>query len=186
MKTLTIFVLGAIYLAGVIYLLLPNPAYPDLSSSTLSNEPGDTWQNPDQKAFFSFANRQAVLAELQNSFSLSFLGKKIPSFRLNYRPEEAGEFVREQIDSYYLEEIIHPFRESLFVNGWEPQNSPYWQSVEEDKRPRIQIDNIYYNSKITLKPVFSSAWARIVVWSLSFPAGYFVIKSLKKSLICPA
>jgi hypothetical protein len=168
-----------IYLIGLVYLFLPAPVYPDLSLSTRSNEPGDTWQNPDQKAFFTDKTRQQVLSELQTSFSLL----SIPSFRLNYRPEESTRFVREQINSYYLEEIVHPLRESLFVNGWEPQNAPYWQSVEPDKRPSIQIDGVYYNSKITLKPVYSSAWGRILVWSLIFPASYFVSMSLKKTFV---
>jgi len=182
MKALIKILLSAIYLLGIVYLLLPNPPYPDLSSATLSNEPGDTWQNPDQKAFFTQKNRQEVLLELQESFSLKLLDKTIPSFRLNYRPEETAQFVRDQIDSYYLEEIVHPLRESLFVNGWEPQNAPYWRNVEPAKRPRIQIDNVYYRSKVTLKPVYSSALARILVWSAIFPASYFVYESLKRSL----
>ena len=177
MKTSIKVFLGLVYLLGVVYLLIPNPVYPDLSLSILSNEPGDTWQNPDQKAFFTDKTRQEVLQELQSSFSLPLFS----SFRLNYRPEETGQFVREQIDSYYLEEIVHPLRESLFVNGWETQNAPYWQSVPPDKRPRIQINGVYYNSKITLKPVYSSVWARILVWSLIFPASYFVTQSLKRT-----
>jgi hypothetical protein len=182
MKTLVITSLSLIYLLGIFYLSLPNPIYPDLSSGSLSNEPGDTWQNPGQKAFFSDQTRQDVLQDLQNSFSLSFLGKSLPSFRLNYRPEEATPYVREQIESYYLEEIIHPLRESLFVNGWEPQNAPYWQNVEPEDRPRIQINGIYYNAKITLKPTYSSVLSRILIWSLIFPAGYFTFTSINKTL----
>lgn len=179
MKTIVKAILGLIYIFGIFYLLLPNPVYPDLTSSTLSDEPGDTWQHPEQKAFFTNKIRQDVMQELQDSFSLPSL----PSFRLNYRPEETTQFVREQINSYYLEEIVHPLRESLFVNGWEPQNAPYWQSVEPEYRPSIQINDVYYNSKITLKPTFSTAPARIFIWSLIFPASYFVFKSVKKSFI---
>ena len=179
MKNLWKISLILVYLLGSAYLLLPNPVYPDVSSATRSNEPGDTWQNPDQKAFFTNKTRQEVLQEMQNSFSLA----SIPSFRLNYRPEESGQFIREQIDSYYLEEIVHPLRESLFVNGWEPQNSPYWRSVEPDKRPAIQIDGVFYRSKIILKPVYSSPISRIFVWTLIFPLSYLCFKSLKKSFI---
>ena len=181
MKNLKHLVLILIYALGVVYLSLPNPIYPDLSLGVRSDEPGDTWQNLDQKAFFTNKVRSVAITELQNSFSLKFLGQTIPSFKLNYRPEEAAQFVREQIDSYYLEEIVHPLRESLFVNGWEPVNSPYWKSVEAGKRPRIQIDGIFYKAKITLKPTYSSTIARLLVWTLIFPASYFVSKSLKKS-----
>ena len=179
MKNLWKISLILVYLLGSAYLLLPNPVYPDVSSATRSNEPGDTWQNPDQKAFFTNKTRQEVLQEMQNSFSLA----SIPSFRLNYRPEESGQFIREQIDSYYLEEIVHPLRESLFVNGWEPQNSPYWRTVEPDKRPSIEIDGVTYNAKIILKPVYSSPLSRIFVWTFIFPLGYLCFKSLKKSFI---
>lgn len=183
MKILFKISLSLVYLLGIFYLVLPDPVYPDLSLATLSDEPGDTHQNPEQKAFFSDKTRQEILDELQQSFSLSFLDNPLPSFRLNYRPEESGQFVREQINSYYLEEIVHPLRESLFVNGWEPQNAPLWQSVPLDKRPAIQINGIYYNSKITLQPVSSKVLSRILVWSLIFPLSFLVTKSLKRSFL---
>ena len=183
MKVTFKILLSLVYLLGVFYLVLPDPIYPDLSLATLSDEPGDTWQNPDQKAFFSDKTRQEVLEELQQSFSLSFLKGYLPSFRLNYRPEESTQFVREQLNSYYLEEIVHPLRESLYVNGWEPQNAPYWQTVPENKRPTIQIEGTYYNSKITLRPVYSQVWARILIWSLIFPLSFLVTKSLKRSFL---
>jgi hypothetical protein len=181
MKILSKIFITLFYLLGVTYLLLPNPQYPDLPSSTLSDEPGDTWQNPDQKAFFTDLERSEVLKSLEESFKLPFLGRLTPSFRLNYRPEESTHFIREQIESYYLEEVIHPFRESLFINGWEPQNAPKWQHIEPDKRPRIQIDKVHYLSKVTLRPVFSPPWARVLVWTFIFPVSYLVIHSLKKS-----
>jgi len=179
MKTIVRIILGLIYIFGIYYLALPSPVYPDLTSSTLSDEPGDTWQHLDQKAFFTDKTRSEVLTELQDSFSLQFL----PSFRLNYRPEETTQFVREQVESNYLEEIVHPLRESLFVNGWEPQNSPRWQIVPYSERLRIEKYNQYYYAKITLRLVESSLWARVLVWSLIFPASYFVFKSLKTSIL---
>ena len=177
MKILIKIFLGLIYILGVFYLVLPNPVYPDLTSSTLSDEPGDTWQHTDQKAFFTDKIRLEVMQELQEAFSLPFL----PSFRLNYRPEETTQFVREQVESSYLEEIIHPLRESLFVNGWEPQNSPKWQAVPYNNRPRIEKYDQYYYAKITLRLVESPIWARLLVWSLIFPASYSVFMSVKKS-----
>lgn len=170
-----------LYLLGLFYLSLPQPSVPVLSQAVRSQEPGDTYQHPDQSAYFTQQERKDVLNLIEEDYRLDFKGINLPSFRLNYRPEEVHTLVREQIQSYYLEEIIHPFRESLFVNGWEPQNSPIYNDIPEDKKPLIQIDGIFYRSKVTLKPVFSPLWARVLVWTLIFPLTYLVYFSLKKS-----
>lgn len=170
---------GAIYLLGLVYLTLPSPAYPDLTDAIRSNEPGDTWQHPDQKGYYTNLTRTEVLGQLQAKFTIKFLGITIPSFRLNYRPEEAYTLVRDQLNSYYLEEIVYPFRESLFVNGWEPTHSPRFVGM---KTPDLSINGVPYLSKVTLKPTNSNVYMRVVIWTLIFPASYLVFVSLKKSL----
>lgn len=181
MKLVKFFPILCIYLIGLVYLSLPQPSVPVVIDGLRSQEPGDTYQNPEQSAYFTQKERQQILPEIQSGFSLNFQGLKIPSFRLNYRPEEAQALVREQIQSYYLEEIIHPLRESVFVNGWEPQNSPIYSHIPEEKKPRIQIDGQFYRSKIIIKPIFSSLLSRILVWTMIFPATYLVFVSIKKS-----
>lgn len=156
-----------IYISGLIYLSAPTPSFPNLNDAQ-SDEPGDTWQNPNQKAFFTDKNRSQVLLELQNNFSLNILGFKYNGFRLNYRPEEAGVLVRDQIMTYYLEEIIHPFRESIFVNGWDPTRL---------KLPIININGKEYLYKVTLRPVNSHPLARIFIWTLIFPAAFLIYKN---------
>ncbi len=182
MKLLFKIFFGTVYFIGFIYLLLPNPVTPNLSNSFLSDEPGDTWQHPEQKAFFTQDNRKNILDEFENNFSLSIFNFQLPSFRLNYRPEETTEFVREQVASNYLEEIVHPLRESLYVTGWEPRNAPLWQDLPFEDRPRIKKYNQLFNTKVTLRPVYSSAWQRVFIWSLIFPSAYLVWQSFKKSL----
>lgn len=170
-----------IYLIGIFYLSLPNAPYPDLSNSARSDEPGDTVQNPDQKAFYTNTHREEALSELQKGFDQKIFGITIPSYRLNYRPEETAEFVREQVKSSYLEEIIYPLRESLFVNGFEPQNYPRYANISPEKKPIIEFYNQPYYSKVTLRPVYSNLFARILVWTLIFPSVYFVYLSIKRS-----
>jgi len=181
MKLIKLFPILCLYLIGIVYLSLPQPTVPVVVDGLLSQEPGDSYQNLDQTAYFTQKERHQLLSEVQSDYSLNFQGIKIPSFRLNYRPEEAQTLVREQIQSYYLEEIIHPLRESIFVNGWEPQNSPIYSHIPEEKRPRIKIDGQFYRSKVILKPVFSSLFSRILVWTLIFPASYLVFFSIKKT-----
>lgn len=173
---------GVLYLLGLVYLILPSPAYPDLTQAQRSDEPGDTWQHPDQKGYYTNLQRAEVLGQIQAKFSLKFLGLIIPSYRLNYRPEEAFTLVRDQLKSYYLEEIIYPFRESIFVNGWEPTNSPQYVKNQSLKIPDISFRGVPYLSKVTLKPTNSNMIARVTIWTLVFPVSFLVFLSLKKSL----
>ena len=84
-----------IFFAGVIYLSLPTPALPDLRDSGRSDEPGDTWQNPDQKGFYSDLTRAEVLSDIQSKSLIKFFSWTIPPCRLNYPPEEAFPLVRD-------------------------------------------------------------------------------------------
>jgi len=181
MKLIKLFPILCLYLIGLVYLSLPQPSVPVVIDGLRSQEAGDTWQHLDQSAYYTQKERKQVLSELESDFSLKSYNPFPLSFRLNYRPEETTLFVREQVPSYYLEEIIHPFRESLFVNGWEPQNSPLYVDLSQENKPLIQIDGVFYRSKITLKPVFSSLFSRVLVWTLIFPASYLVFFSIKKT-----
>lgn len=171
-----------VYLLGLSYLLTPPQSLPMLSNAVLSNEPGDTVQNPDQRGFYTNSTRAEVLTEIQEKMKISIFRVKLPNFRLNYRPEEAHELVRDQLKSNYLEEIIYPFHSSVFVNGWEPKKSPEYAGKPADEVPDISIYGIPYEAKITLKPITNSPTARVFVWTALFPVAYFVYKSLKISL----
>ncbi|KKT89496.1 MAG: hypothetical protein UW88_C0002G0027 [Candidatus Collierbacteria bacterium GW2011_GWD2_45_10] len=76
-----ILLIFTIFIIGIIYLVLPSPAFPDLSNSAQSDEPGDTWQNPDQKGFFTNMERNRVLTDIQSKFVIKFGGVTLPSFR---------------------------------------------------------------------------------------------------------
>lgn len=171
-----------VYVVGLVYLILPSPQYPNLTGGARSDEPGDTWQHPDQKGFYTNLDRANVLHDIQSQFSIKFAGLTIPNFRLNYRPEEASIYVRELLQSYYLEEIIYPLRESIFVNGWEPKKSPDFKNILAKDIPEISLHGVAYNSKITLKPNYSPVWARILIWTLAFPTAYLTSMSIKKSV----
>jgi hypothetical protein len=134
----------------LIYLLLPNTSFPiKLNDALQSNEPADS-ETPLRRAYFTNYNRRDVLKHYTNEFNLlSF----IPNYRLNYPPEEAQMLIRDQTRSTYLEEIIIPFRESFFVNGFEPK-------TEKDT---IIINNLHWEQKIIVKHVTSNIFLRILV-----------------------
>lgn len=173
-----------VYLLGLVYLILPARTVADLPGALKSDEPGDTWQNPGQSAYFTDLTRDQVMKFYQTSFSLHLGPISIKPYRLNYRPEDTATYVRGYIDSYYLEELVLPFRDSLFVNGWTPKLSPQFANLPQTEKDKamINIKGQPFDSKITLRPYYSSLWARVLVWTLVFPVGYFVIVQFMKSI----
>jgi len=171
-----------IYIIGVIYLILPSPDTPGLDNSFRSTEEGDTWQNPNQKGYYTDLTRHQVISQIQQKFSLNIFGSGFLGFRLNYPPEEAQTIVRDQLKSNYLEEVIHPLRESLFINGWEPENDPKMAQIPPSKRSSLIANGKIYQAKITLYPVFPNVFARLFIWTLIFPCSFLVMISMKKAL----
>jgi hypothetical protein len=171
-----------IYLIGFFYLILPSPNFPSLSQSWRSTEEGDTWQNPNQKGYYTNLERFQVINEIKSKFNHSFLSMKLPGIKVNYPPEEAHSLVRDQLKSNYLEEIIFPLRESIFINGWEPENDPKMKSIPESKRSDLFANGQKYQAKITLYPIYSNTFARLLIWTLIFPITYLTIKSIKLSI----
>ena len=70
-----------------------------------------------------------------------------------------------------MEEIVHPLRESVFINGFEPK-------VEKDA---INIEGLSWRQKIIVKLVPSNIFVRIAVVILSYVGSVILIKEwLKK------
>ncbi len=147
----------------LLYLLLPSPSQPPpLPNSLRSTEPGDTVQIPGVLAHYSQHQRDFVTKYYQEKFDeIGGLPIKFPSFRLNHPPQFAHEKIRSQVLSSYFEEAVHPFRESLFINGWEPEvflrGNPGAISQHT-----IIVDGEKFFSKITLRPFYSTVQARII------------------------
>lgn len=136
------------------YLLLPNPNFPKaLPDAIQSSEPADI-ETPLRRGYFTDMTREEVLAFYQSQLvRSSFLKIPLPTYRLNYPPEEAQTLIRDQARSTFLEEIVHPFRESIFVNGFEPKLA----------KDVIFTSNKYWRQKIIVRYVPSSPGMRLAV-----------------------
>lgn len=147
-----LFILFSIILLA--YLSLPNPEFPAPPSDALqSDEPGDT-ETPLRRAYFTNLTRDEVMEHYKNEFNRSpFLGIYLPTYSLNYPPEEAQTIIRDQTRSTFLEEIVHPFRESVFINGFEPK----------DPKDAIEIKGRPWRQKIIIRHIPSSIWLRLVL-----------------------
>ncbi|MFV1917128.1 MAG: hypothetical protein ACC618_01400 [Patescibacteria group bacterium] len=141
-----------------LYLFIPNPSFPKPPKDALrSNEPADT-ESLVRRAYFTNYTREEVMNYYSNNFKLpGFLNISTPTYRLNYPPEEAQTIIREQTRSTFLEEIVHPFRESLFVSGFEPK----------DPKDAIEIEGKIWRQKITVRLVQSTLLSRFLVATLT-------------------
>lgn len=184
MKLVTRLLILFLYLSGLVYLALPQPEVVALPNALRSTEPGDTWQNPDQSAYYTDLGRSQVLEYYQDTFSLKLFGASLPSYRLNYPPEDSRVYIRDHLLTYYLEEINHPLRESLFVAGWNPRLSPISNYLFDSQYDRwaMVIDGVEYQSKVTLKPYYSSPYTRFFIWTSIFPLTYLVFNHFRLSL----
>lgn len=150
--------------AFLIYMIWPTPTnisdFKALPSSVKSTLEGDTIQIPNVSAYFSNNFRNFVvpfyIANYQKKSLLPF-----PPLRLNHPPEYSWKVIKVNTDSTYLEELIYPLRDSLFVNGFEPfyedGSAKFWGSV------KFEIGKGYF-TKTTLRFYPSSLIVRLLVW----------------------
>lgn len=75
---------------------------------------------------------------------------------LNYPPEEAQTLIRDQTQSSFLEEIVHPGRESLFINGYVP--------IKPEEQ--INREGKHYTNKITVRYIPSSSIPRLTMLAM--------------------
>lgn len=145
-------------LAFLTYLLLPTPAFPDPPTDAIQSfEAADT-ETPFRRSYFTDYTRREVLKHYQTQF--------VFSYRLNYPPEEAYSLIRDQTRSTFLEEIVHPLRESLFVNGFEPKNP----------KDAIFINDKFWRQKITVKYVPSRRIIRLPVGLVTLTVLFIISK----------
>lgn len=182
-KLLAKIITAVVLVLLLIYLLLPQPKYPlPLPNSVKSTEEGDTVQVPGVSAYYSQHNRAFVTKYYQEHFAqVPDFPLKFPSYRLSHPPQFAHEKIRDELLSSYFEEVVHPLRESLFVNGWEPAVF-YKDQPGNIERYSLVATGVRYFSKATLRPFYSSVYARLVNYIGILVSG-FILYYLSKRII---
>lgn len=154
------------------YVALPNFGFPKPpSDSVQSSEPADT-ETPLRRAYFTNLSRADVLNWYENQFKESrFLNIPMPTFLLNYPPEESQAIIRDQTRSTFLEEVVNPFRETMFINGYEPK--------ENDDENRIIINGVHWRQKIIVRYIPTNVAIRSVVMLLTLLAIPVLVKAFE-------
>ena len=140
----------------LVYIVLPNPGFPiPLSGAIQSNEPADI-ETTLRRGYYTNLTREEVMSHYigeLNYISVFSIKIPLPTYRLNYPPEEAQTLIRDQARSTFLEEIVHPFRESVLVNGYEPKQPQY----------RIFTSGKNWRQKIIVRQVSSNVFVRLSI-----------------------
>lgn len=169
LKRVPNFAAAVIFLGFSFYLFLPSPNFPkQLPDSVQSLEKADT-ETKWRRAYFTNYTRAEVLgyyqAQLEKS---SLLGISLPTYRLNYPPEDAFVLIRDQTRSTFLEEVVQPFKAYLFVNGFKPKQA----------KDDIWYKGVHYEQKITVKYAVPSIFIRIPITLLALLACFVIVREL--------
>lgn len=159
-----IFVIFSVLL--LIYMIWPGPnkisdfkPLPDSAKSTLS---GDTVQIPNVAGYFSNNFRKLVVPFYTKNYQQNSLFL-FPPLRLNHPPEYSWTVIKKHTETTYLEELVYPLRDSLYINGYEtfrPDGTPIFYSV-----PKLEEGGKEWFTKTTLRFYTSNIMVRILVWS---------------------
>lgn len=163
MKRFALILIGGLWLCAAGYLVMPVPQLPSLPPGAIqSTEPADT-ESPYRVGFFSDLPREQVMDYYESEF------RAPGQFTLNYPPEEAYSLVRDQTRSSFLEEIVHPWKQSLFINGYSP----------EKPQDYLYVDGQRYVNKYTLRLMPSQPGTRITVLLLTSIVTYVLFKQYR-------
>lgn len=134
-----------------IYLILPVPQFPsDPPGTLLSTEPADT-ESIYRRAYYSNQSRSEVIGYYRQTFAPSYVFLPFSQIRLNHPPEFAYELIRDQTRSSWLEELVHPLKDSIYINGYYPTKPT----------DQININGVHYIAKITVRYIPSHYLARL-------------------------
>jgi hypothetical protein len=158
---------------AVFYLISPLPVLPDLPNSTKSTLPGDTVQISNVASYFTNMSRTEVINFYKAYYSGLF------RINLNHPPERAKDIFIDTMQSYYLEEFVLPFKESLYINGFDWKNDVFTKQ-EARSENRIIYNGIEYQVKVTLRRFPTSIPSRLIAF-FSTEIGIMVILLVFKS-----
>ncbi len=148
-----------ILILAVGYLLWPSPQFPDPPPGSIqSTEPGDT-ESIYRRAYYTNLSREEIMAYYYQQFGGWGLRIILP-------PEEAQAVIRDQTKSSYLEEVVHPGRELLYINAF----------VSQLPKDQININTVHYLNKVTVRMVPSHPVARFTLLLLVAGASWLLFK----------
>jgi len=163
-------------IASVLYLSYPLPKIEDLHNSIKSMEPGDTTQLTNVSGYYTNMTRTEVINSYKARYTSPFL------ININHPPEKSKQIFRDTMQSYYLEEFVIPFKQSLYINGFEWENDVF---TKPEKRisNKLLYEGKEYKAKITIRTFTPSITSRFITYffiEFVIITGFIVYKSYFK------
>ena len=154
----------------MIYLLFPTASFPENPEWVVGSDlERDQQEMESFRAYFTDERREKIMNHYYAEFRPPILGKLNPWRTHDYAPEDARwHVVNMHFSANWLEEVHYPFRESIFVAGYEPP---------EDE-PRVLNSGQEYNTKYMVKHYRTSIFTRLFVGGLSVIAIYVITNRL--------
>lgn len=160
------FLIIIFFLGLVIYAIPKSPDFPNPPLGfTQSFEPADV-ETPLRRGYYTNLSRDEVINYYKQEFNKGF---SIYTPRFNYPPEEAQTIIRDQTKSTFLEEIVHPLRESLYINGFEPKSEEY----------AININGVRWNQKVIVRYVPSNLYVRLIILGLTLAGTLLLVREYR-------
>lgn len=154
------FLFLAVIFLTLSYLLLPAPKFPSPPPGALkSTEPGDL-ETTYRRSYYTNYSRSQIIDHYSKQF---FIPGQI---LLDLPPEDSFAVIRDQTHTSWLQQLVHPLRESIYINGFYPTKPT----------EQIYIDNVHYLNKITVRFVPSHPAGRISILVLIILSVYFLKK----------
>src|SRR5687767_11303866 len=181
---------GLLSLLLLVYMLWPGPQSIDdfapLPNSLKSQDPGDTYQVPNVAGYFSDNYRDYVTRFFKEDFKIKN-NLPIPPLKLNYPPEKAFTYIKDQTLSTYLEEYVYPLRGSLFVNGFEPVFEDGSSRFSGGAEFGVMVEGVrkQYKTKVVVRYYPAPVWSKVLVWlgiNISVILLYRLIRGMKKDV----
>ena len=177
-------ILIGFYISLLIYMLWPGPIkisdFPALADSDKSTLSGDTVQIPNVAGYFSNNYREFVVPFYSKAYQ-SKAHLPFPPLKLNHPPEFSWLTIKKHTDSTYLEELVYPLRDSLYVNGFEPFYSDgtakFWGST------KFEVDGNSWYTKTTMRFYPSNLIVKFLVWLGIVISISFIFKLGRKIII---
>lgn len=133
----------------LVYLAWPAPLFPStLWDFKPSTEPADK-ESSLRRGYYTNLTREQLMSHYKKEFGWGI--------NLNYPPEEAQTIIRDQTKATFLEEVVHPMRESLFIAG----------NVLAPNKGVFQVDGKDFKQKVIVKYVDSNIFVRISIGILT-------------------
>ena len=146
-------------LVATYYLLSPVPGMPPPpAGGPGSSSPADT-ESIYRTSYYTHLTRADITGFYQSLWRQPLVNLIIP-------PEDAPVVIRDQARSSWIEELIHPLKDSLYINGFYPVKPT----------EQINLAGQHWEGKITIHYIPSHPVTRLTVLLLVAVSGYLLIK----------